>query len=167
MSCSIHIILLHGTRDWALLAACWASCSVGVLFSMSPYISLTGDNLLDSLPIPSPYPVQNGLVLGLPIPSPYPVQNGLVLGAFLHVLPEDANPSSTLSQMATNPSPSTSHLTTSSTVQKTAAHSTLILRVNSEPVKVSLCYGLGDTLDLWFKRIVRPFFAFTPEGSSS
>ncbi|KAJ4172816.1 hypothetical protein NW754_003021 [Fusarium falciforme] len=37
---------------------------------------------------------------------------------------------------------------------------------HSEPIEVSLCYGPGDTLDVWFKRIVRPFFAFTQEGSS-
>ncbi|KAI8649334.1 HET domain-containing protein [Fusarium sp. Ph1] len=34
----------------------------------------------------------------------------------------------------------------------------------SAPIEVSLCYGPGDSLDVWFKRIVRPFFAFTQEG---
>ncbi|KAJ4324569.1 hypothetical protein N0V84_003848 [Fusarium piperis] len=34
----------------------------------------------------------------------------------------------------------------------------------SAPIEISLCYGPGDTLDVWFKRIVSPFFAFTREG---
>ena len=35
---------------------------------------------------------------------------------------------------------------------------------HSAPIEVSLCYGPGYTLDVWFKRIVRPFFAFTQAG---